>query len=235
MKLELRGIDLPLHDFALQLEVVLEGSITAIFGPSGAGKTSLLELIAGLRRPRSAHIVLDGVVLESTAPGVSLPSRERRMGYVPQDLALFPHLSVRHNVTFGEHAAQSGGAFALDHVVSVLEIAPLLDRGVAGLSGGEKQRVAIARALLAAPRLLLLDEPLEGLDSSLRDRVRELLLRLQAEFRIPMLYVSHSRPEILALCDDMLVLERGRALRHQPPATLFAGTDVNPVDRINDF
>jgi len=230
MKLELRGIDLPLHDFALQLEVVLEGSITAVFGPSGAGKTSLLELIAGLRRPRSAHIVLDGVVLESTAQGVSLPSRERRMGYVPQDLALFPHLSVRRNVTFGEHAAHSGGAFALDHVVSVLEIAPLLDRGVAGLSGGEKQRIAIARALLAGPRLLLLDEPLEGLDAALRGRVRELLQRLQAEFKVPMLYVSHSRHEILALCDDLLVLERGRVTGHHSPAKAFAERDGEQID-----
>ena len=231
MKLELTDIDLPLHDFALQLDVVLEGSITAIFGPSGAGKTSLLELIAGLRRPRSAHIVLDGVVFEETAGDVSRPSRERRIGYVPQDLALFPHLSVRRNVTFGERA-EPVGAFRFDHVVEVLEITSLLDRGVSGLSGGEKQRVAIARALLAGPRLLLLDEPLEGLDAALRERVRELLQRLHAEFEVPMLYVSHSRREILALCDDILVLERGRVVRHESPAAWFgnSSTHFNAAD-----
>jgi len=226
MKLEILDVDLPLREFHLELDVVLQGSITAVFGPSGAGKTSLLELIAGLRRPRSAHIALDGIPFENTMRGQIMLSRERGIGYVPQDLALFPHLSVQQNVTFGQQTAASG-AFTFDHIVAVLEVAPLLDRGVADLSGGEKQRVAIARALMSRPRLLLLDEPMEGLDATLRERVRQLLLRLHQEFGVPMLYVSHSPREILALCDDVLVLERGRAKHHGPPSQLFQALPIS--------
>ncbi len=227
MKLEILDVDLPLREFHLELDVVLQGAITAVFGPSGAGKTSLLELIAGLRRPRSAHIALDGIPFENTMRGQIMPSRERGIGYVPQDLALFPHLSVQQNVTFGQQKATPGGAFTLEHIVDVLEVAPLLDRGVAALSGGEKQRVAIARALMSRPRLLLLDEPMEGLDATLRERVRQLLLRLPQEFGVPMLYVSHSPREILALCDDVLVLERGRASHHGPPSQLFQALPIS--------
>jgi molybdate transport system ATP-binding protein len=230
MKLELQNVQLPLGDFDLQVDAVLEGDITAIFGPSGAGKTSLLELIAGLRRPRAARIVLDRVLLQDTHAAVSLPTRERGIGYVPQDLALFPHLSVRDNVLFGSPAHANGGTFGLRHVVEVLEIEPLLERGVPRLSGGEKQRVAIARALLARPRLVLLDEPMEALDAKLRARVMELLRRLFAEFAIPMLYVSHSRREIVTLCDDMLVLERGEVVHRGAPGSIWgeAGTWLTP-------
>ena len=227
MKLELLDVDLPLREFHLELDVVLQGAITAVFGPSGAGKTSLLELIAGLRWPRSAHIALDGIPFQNTMRGLFKPSRERGIGYVPQDLALFPHLSVHRNITFGQQKAAPSGAFAFEHIVDVLEVSPLLDRGVADLSGGEKQRVAIARALMARPRLLLLDEPMEGLDATLRERVRQLLQRLRQEFGVPMLYVSHSPREILALCDDVLVLERGRARHHGPPSQLFQALPIN--------
>jgi molybdate transport system ATP-binding protein len=227
MKLEILDVDLPLREFHLELDVVLQGAITAVFGPSGAGKTSLLELIAGLRRPRSAHIALDGISFQNTMHGLLMPSRERGIGYVPQDLALFPHLSVQRNVTFGQQKETPDGAFTFEHIVDVLEVVPLLDRGVAGLSGGEKQRVAIARALMARPRLLLLDEPMEGLDATLRERVRQLLQRLRQEFGVPMLYVSHSPREILALCDDVLVLERGRARYHGPPSQLFQELPIN--------
>jgi len=227
MKLEILDVDLPLREFHLELNVVLQGAITAVFGPSGAGKTSLLELIAGLRRPRSAHIALDGIPFQNTMRGLLMPSRERGIGYVPQDLALFPHLSVQRNVTFGQQKATPSGAFTFEHIVDVLEVASLLDRGVADLSGGEKQRVAIARALMARPRLLLLDEPMEGLDATLRERVRQLLQRLRQEFGVPMLYVSHSPREILALCDDVLVLERGRVRHHGPPVQLFQALPIN--------
>jgi molybdate transport system ATP-binding protein len=227
MKLEILDVDLPLCEFHLELNVVLQGAITAVFGPSGAGKTSLLELIAGLRRPRSAHIALDGIPFQNTMHGLLMPSRERGIGYVPQDLALFPHLSVQRNVTFGQQKATPSGTFTFEHIIDVLEVSPLLDRDVADLSGGEKQRVAIARALMARPRLLLLDEPMEGLDATLRERVRQLLQRLRQEFGVPMLYVSHSPREILALCDDVLVLERGRARHHGPPSQLFQELPIN--------
>jgi molybdate transport system ATP-binding protein len=234
MRLELQNIDLPLGTFDLQVDAVLEGDITAVFGPSGAGKTSLLELVAGLRRPRTARIVLDGAVLQDSNAAVALPARERGIGYVPQDLALFPHLSVRDNVLFGSPAHANGGTFGLRHVVEVLEIVPLLERGVPRLSGGERQRVAIARALLARPRLLLLDEPMEALDSKLRARVMELLRRLFTEFAIPMLYVSHSRREILTLCDDMLVLEHGRVVQRGSPVSVWGAPSGLTADLGDD-
>jgi molybdate transport system ATP-binding protein len=218
MKLELHEIDLPLDAFALRLDAVLEGRITGIVGRSGAGKTSLLELVAGLRRPRSARIVLDGVCLQDTSIGRTLPARERGIGYVPQDLALFPHLSVRDNVTFARNGHANEGPFSLPHVTEALQIAPLLDRSVRLLSGGEKQRVALARALLARPRLLLLDEPMEGLDWPLRQRARDLLRQIDADFGVPMLYVSHSSREITDLCDDVMVLERGVIVERGKPS-----------------
>jgi len=213
MKLELRRIVLPLGEFGLELDLELQGPVTAVCGPSGAGKTSLLELIAGLRVPQSARIVLDGRVLQDTHDGACMAVRERGIGYVPQDLALFPHLSARDNVVFGAATNGTAGAFTLAHVVEVLEIGPLLERGIHRLSGGEKQRVAIARALLARPRLLLLDEPMAGLDAKLRARVCDLLQRLYREFGVPMLFVSHSAGDIAALGNEILELERGRALR----------------------
>ena len=164
MKLLLRNISLPLADFVLEVNVELASQVTAIVGPSGAGKTSLLDLIAGLRRPRSALIQLEERVLTDTACGLFLPPRSREIGYVPQDLALFPHLPVRKNLLYGcKTSLPRGSLFSYEHVVAVLEIERLAGRSVTELSGGEKRRVALARALLTSPRLLLLDEPLAGL------------------------------------------------------------------------
>lgn len=211
MSLLLKNIFLPLAPFTLQVDVEIRGRVTAIFGPSGSGKTSLLELVAGLRRAKSAFIQLEGVVLTDVANDVCVPVRQRGVGYVPQDLALFPHLSVRQNLHYGR---KSGGEtdrlFAFERVVDVLEIQSLLQRGVMELSGGEQQRVALARALLAAPRLLLLDEPLASLDLKLKMRIIPYLVRIRDEFRIPMLYVTHDRFETLALADEMVVLVNGR-------------------------
>ena len=208
MKLTLRNIRLPLADFTLALDAEISAPVTGIFGPSGAGKTSLLDLIAGLRRAGSAHIALDGTVLTDTAARIFVPAHRRAIGCVPQDLALFPHLSVRGNLLYGHDSTKA--AITLAHVVEIMEIAPLLDRGTASLSGGEKQRVALARALLAAPRLLLLDEPLASLDRPLQQRLLAYLRRIRDEFHIPMLYVSHDPGEIAALCDEVFVLEKGR-------------------------
>ena len=211
MNLLLKHISLPVADFSIEVDVELQSQVTAIFGPSGAGKTSLLDLIAGLRRPASAFIQLDNRVLTNTADKTLVPPRLREMGYVPQDLALFPHLSVRQNLLYGRKSeSRAGPLFSFGHITEVLEIQPLARRRVTDLSGGEKQRVALARALLTSPRLLLLDEPLRSLDEALKAKIIPYLRRVRDEFKLPMLYVTHDRQEVLALCDEVLELRRGR-------------------------
>lgn len=211
MKLGLRQIKLPLADFTLALDLTVEARVLGLCGPSGAGKTSLLDLIAGLRRPRSATIQIDELIMEDTARGISLPARLRGVGYVPQDLALFPHLSVTGNLRYGlrENVALAS-KFKFEHVTEVLDIRPLLTRRIASLSGGERQRVALGRALLSAPRVLLLDEPLAGLEAGLRSRIVTYLQLVRDEFEVPMLYVSHNPDEMRALCDATVELERGQ-------------------------
>ncbi len=199
------------------------GRVTAIFGPSGAGKTSLLDLIVGLRRARSAFIQLDGTVLTDTATGVWVPTRRRGIGYVPQDLALFPHLSVRENVCYGHRGGRPANPlFSLDHVMDALEIQPLIARRVTDLSGGEQQRVALARALLTSPRLLLLDEPLGSLDQKLKAKIIPYLARIRDEFHLPMLYVTHDRVETLALADEIVVLIHGKIVQAGPVQAVFS-------------
>jgi molybdate transport system ATP-binding protein len=217
MSLLLQKISLPLAPFTLEVNVEIRERVAAIFGPSGAGKTSLLDLIAGLRHPASAFIQLDGHTLTDTSGGINVPARHRGIGYVPQDLALFPHLSVRQNLLYGcKPGAAPNPLFSFDHVTNVLEIQPLVSRGVLDLSGGEKRRVALARALLTAPRLLLLDEPLSGLDSALKSKILRYLLRVRDEFKLPMLYVTHNANEVSALCGEVLVMDRGRVTSQCP-------------------
>jgi molybdate transport system ATP-binding protein len=211
MSLLLKKIALPLAPFTLEADVEIRGRITAIFGPSGAGKTSLLDLVAGLRRPESAFIQLNGQVLTDTSAHVFVPARQRGIGYVPQDLALFPHLSVRQNLLYGHRReGQTNDLFTFERIVEVLELQTLTGRGVTELSGGERQRVALARALLTSPRLLLLDEPLASLDLKLKTRVIPYLAHIRDEFRVQMLYVTHDRFETLALADEMVVLVNGK-------------------------
>jgi molybdate transport system ATP-binding protein len=211
VSLLLKNISLPLTPFTLEAEVEMHGRITAIFGPSGAGKTSLLDLVAGLRDARSAFIQLDDQVLTDVAAGVSVPAHERRIGYVPQDLALFPHLSVRQNLLYGHaYRGNTSHLFGFERIVELLEIQPLVPRGISQLSGGEKQRVALARALLTSPRLLLLDEPMASLDMQLKTKILPYLTRIRDEFHVPMLYVTHDRFETLSLADEMVVLVNGK-------------------------
>lgn len=222
MKLELAGLRLPLAHFDLEVAATIESRVTGIFGASGAGKTSLLELIAGLRRPAAGVVRLDGRLLTDMGQSVFIQPERRAIGYVPQEGALFPHLPVRQNLLYGFHSGRTAPAgLAFEHVAAVLELTPLLERAIRTLSGGEKQRVALGRALLAGPRLLLLDEPLAGLDAPLRERLLPYLARVRDEFAIPMLYVTHSPDEVMALCDEVLVLTAGRLTSRGQPPTLF--------------
>ena len=186
----------------------------------------MLDLIAGLRKPRTAFIQIDGLVLADTRAGQSLSPQQRGIGYVPQDGALFPHLSVLAQPDLWFRRANGSSIFSMEHVADILEISHLLKSGVGMISGGEKQRVALARALLSQPRLLLLDEPLASLDENLKTKGLNLLQRVRAEFSIPMLYVSHSAEEITAICDYVIVLESGRVIRRGLPKDLFTTKNV---------
>ncbi len=207
MSLVLENIVLPLTDFTLEVNAKLDAAVTGLTGPSGAGKTTLLELIAGLRRPGKGSITLVGEELTNTATRHFLAPEKRRVGYVPQDLALFPHMDVRANLRYGLRQDDGG---LLEKVVEVLELNLLVRRSTAGLSGGEKQRVALGRALLAGPRILLLDEPLSNLDDRLKEKILPYLHRIRSEFSVPMIYVSHSKAELGGLCDEVLVMREGK-------------------------
>jgi molybdate transport system ATP-binding protein len=192
--------------FVLDVQQRLEGRVTVLFGPSGSGKTTVLDAIAGLRRPARGSIVVNGRTLFSSTEGINLPPHKRHVGYVPQDVALFPHLDVRRNVTYGQRPGQR---LSLEAVALILEVGSLLDRGVSMLSGGERQRVALARALMSAPDLLLLDEPLAAVDLELRRRILPYLERVRDELAVPILYVTHDRDEARRFGDHILVLDRG--------------------------
>ena len=205
-------VHLPLHDFALEVRATLETDAVVVLGPSGAGKSSLLEAIAGLRAQATGRIVLGERVLLDSARGARVAPHRRAVGWVPQHAALFPHLDVAANVAFATRGAR-GHAF--DEAVAVLELGPLLARHPSSLSGGERQRVAIARALVAAPRLLLLDEPLAALDVELKDRIVPYLLRIRAALGVPMLWVTHHLGEAASVAKEALVLRAGRVVAHQ--------------------
>jgi molybdate transport system ATP-binding protein len=204
-----------LTQFELELDVSCRYAVTAIYGPSGAGKTSLLNMVAGLLPPDSGEIALDDQILFSSARGINLAPEKRRIGYVFQDDLLFPHLDVETNLRYGHDllpAAQR--RFAPDQIVDLLQLSPLLKRSIRRLSGGERQRIALGRALLSSPQLLLMDEPLASLDQGLKSRIIPYLRHIRREFDIPILYVSHSVAEILELTGQVIVLEKGQVLAH---------------------
>ena len=216
MTVLLREVRLALSEFDLRIDGELARGWTGLVGRSGAGKTSLLELIAGLRRPVEGRITIDGRVVFDASRRAAVPPKGRGVGYVTQDETLFPHLSVRGNLLYGDR--RGGGALpGFQRVVSILGIESLLDRSVTTLSGGEKRRVALGRALLSGPELLLLDEPLTGLDSPLRDQVIGALKAIHSQFPVSTIYVAHNPEEVLALCDEVLVLSRGRIERRGSP------------------
>jgi len=213
--------------------------ITALFGPSGAGKTTLVNAIAGIFRPREGRIVSDERVLLDTAEGIFVPPRSRRMGYVFQDTRLFPHMSVENNLRFGwRRAAMKASAGEFAHVLDLLGLESLLTRRPAKLSGGEKSRVALGRALLASPQLLLLDEPLAALDAARKSEILPWLERLRDEAKLPMIYVTHSLDEVTRLADDLILLKDGRVAAQGGvfdllPDLEFAGSaGVSPVGAV---
>lgn len=182
--------------------------LTALFGPSGAGKTSILHMVAGVLRPDSGRIVVSGTVLFDSALGLDLPPEARRAGYIFQDGRLFPHLNVRANLLYGYRLTPPADRYVeLDHVVDLLGLRGLLDRRPGSLSGGEAQRVAIGRALLASPRFLLMDEPLASLDRARKEEILVLIERLRDEFRLPILYVTHDEREVTRLAATRIDLD----------------------------
>ena len=196
--------------FALHLRDQAEVQVLGLVGPSGAGKTTLLEALAGLRAATGV-IRIGGRTLLDTAAGIDLPARRRRVGYVPQDALLFPHLSVRGNLAYG-----AADASHVETVAEMLEVAALLDRAASGLSGGERQRVALGRALAAAPELLLLDEPLGALDPARRDRILPYVLRARQALGVAMVWVTHDLDELSHAADRALVIDRGAAIYAGP-------------------
>jgi molybdate transport system ATP-binding protein len=219
---------LPLASFRLQVSARLGSDAVAVLGPSGAGKTSLLECVAGLRRGAAGRIALDGDILLDSARGVRLPPERRRIGYVPQDACLFPHLDVRQNVRFGMRPASRGGLF--DEAVAILEIEPHLGRYPSTLSGGERQRAALARAIATEPRLLLLDEPLAAVDVELRERILPYLLRVRDTLRIPFLYVTHNTGEAAAVTSEALLLRRGAVSSQGPTPRVIREMMASSID-----
>jgi molybdate transport system ATP-binding protein len=197
--------------FEIAVSFRAEPGITVLFGPSGAGKTSILDLIAGILAPKRGRIAVDGQVLYDSGARVNLAPEQRRVGYIFQDARLFPHLSVRANLLYGYKLTPQAERYSeLDHIVDVLGIDRLLARAPASLSGGEQQRVAIGRAILASPRLLLMDEPLASLDEARKQEILPYIERLRDELKIPILYVTHLASEVERLADVVVEIAAGR-------------------------
>ena len=201
--------------------------VTALFGRSGSGKTTLVNAVAGLLRPDGGRIMVDGAVMLDTTRGICLPPHRRRIGYVFQDARLFPHLTVRQNLTYGRWFAPGGPG--LDRVVDLLGLGTLLARHPAALSGGEKQRVALGRALLSNPRLLLMDEPLAALDDQRKSDILPYIERLRDEVRLPILYVSHAMAEVARLATTLVLIDEGRVTAVGPTADLLADPATAPA------
>jgi molybdate transport system ATP-binding protein len=212
-----------LGEFSIEASFASEGRVTGLFGASGAGKTSLINMIAGLLRPDRGIITLDGETLDETAAHIHVPMHRRRIGYVFQDARLFPHLDVRQNLDYGRRMNRlAEDPAARKRVIDLLDIGNLMDRRPGRLSGGERHRVALGRALLSQPRLLLLDEPLGSLDEQRKEEILPYLVRLRDEAGIPMVYVSHDAPEMRQLATQVVMLRRGRV-------AAFGGTEVLPL------
>jgi molybdate transport system ATP-binding protein len=204
--------------------------LTAVFGRSGAGKTTLVNMLAGLVRPESGRIVIGGTTLFDSDRGIDLPVERRRLGYVFQEDRLFPHLSVRANLIYGfKRTPRAERSIQPEQIIELLGLGDLLKRRPRDLSGGEKQRVALGRALLANPRLLLMDEPLASLDQARKEEVLPFLERLHGELAVPIVYVSHAMEEIVRLADTLVLVSDGRVVAVGPLETLTSRLDLRPL------
>jgi molybdate transport system ATP-binding protein len=210
------------NGFTLDVAFESDSRLTALFGPSGAGKTSVLNLIAGVQQPDKGRIAVTGHVLTDIEARIFVPPHLRRVGFVFQDAQLFPHLTVEQNIKFGQWFTGAGkNPLPLDVVVGVLGIGSLLKRRPATLSGGERHRVALARALLSSPRILLMDEPLSGLDDARRDEIMTLIERVRDEFSVPIVYVTHNVDEVRRLASRVIRIVAGRVIATGKPAEVL--------------
>jgi len=224
-------IEQRLGAFGLRARFTSSGRLTALFGPSGSGKSSLISVIAGLTRPDKGRVEVEGRVLVDTEAGIFVPKHKRRIGMVFQEALLFPHMSVAHNLRFGRWFTPPAERYVdMDAVVDLLGIGPLMDRRPGKLSGGEKQRVAIGRALLTSPRLLLMDEPLASLDEARKAEILPYIERLRDETKIPIVYVSHSVAEVARLASDVVMLSEGRVTASGPTADIMQRLDLLPAE-----
>jgi molybdate transport system ATP-binding protein len=210
--------------FTVAPDLVIAARAVALFGPSGSGKTSVLEAIAGLRTPQQGRVAIGGRVLFDTRAHINVAVRDRHVGYVPQDVLLFPHLDVRQNITYargrdrrGADAQGRGSEIDVPDLDQLLGLTTLMDRRVAGLSGGERQRVALARALYSGPDVLLLDEPLAAVDLARRRAIVDALVAIRDGLRVPLVYVTHAPDEARAVADYAVVLDEGRVVAAGPP------------------
>lgn len=203
-------VERKLGDFTLRASFAADVGVTALFGRSGSGKTSLVNVISGLLKPDCGRVEVGGRVLFDRERGIDVPTARRRIGYVFQDGRLFPHFSVRRNLLYGRFFNRANERYVeFDHVVELLGLAQLLERRPAALSGGEKQRVAIGRALLASPQVLLMDEPLASIDEHRKAEILQYIERLREEVRIPIVYVSHTVEEVMRLADTVVLMSEG--------------------------
>ena len=220
-------IEKRLGEFNLAAKLDLPASgVTALFGRSGAGKTSIVNALAGLLKPDRGRISVGGETLFDSERGIDLPPERRRLGYIFQEHRLFPHYSVKGNLLYG---GKGNDQISFDAVVTLLGLEKLLDRRVAELSGGEKQRVAIGRALLANPRLLLMDEPLAALDASRKAEIMPFIARLRDELSLPIVYVSHAMEEVVSLADTLALVDAGRIAAIGPVEELTSRLDLRPL------
>lgn len=216
--------------FTLDVDFTAPPGVTVLFGRSGSGKSTIVNIVAGLLRPDHGQVSADGLDLLDTGRGLCLPAHRRRLGYIFQDGRLFPHLTVRQNLAYGRWFAPRGATHAdMGRVVEMLGIGPLLNRRPQGLSGGERQRVAIGRALLAAPRLILADEPLSALDEARKAEILPYFERLRDEVRVPILYVSHSPAEVARVATSVVALEAGRVVRIGTAAEVLGDPALSPA------
>jgi molybdate transport system ATP-binding protein len=200
------------NDFTLDFKLEMRDGVLGLFGPSGAGKSTAIHLLAGLLKPTHGRVQLGETVLDDTAARVHVACHRRRVGVVFQDARLFPHLTVAGNLAYGMPRTSGQSGISHDDVIDLLALAPMLGRKPRTLSGGEQQRVAIGRALLSNPRLLLMDEPLVGLDRALKQQVLPMLRRVCDAVKLPIVYVSHDLTEVLQLTDQLLLIDCGRAI-----------------------